>query len=300
MLKMLRRLIGEDISLVWMPQGDLWLLKMDPSQIDQILANLCVNARDAIKGVGELVVETSNIILDEAYCEHHDGFIPGEFIQLAVSDNGCGMDRETVEKIFEPFFTTKSVEKGTGLGMATVYGIIKQNKGFINVYSEKNKGTTVKLYLPRHEGQEIQDQDKTLEEIPQGHSETILVVEDELSVLKLAEKMLNGLNYTVLTAEGQKEALRISREYRGEIQLLLTDVIMPEMNGPELARQVQSFYSDIKSIFMSGYTADAIAHHGVLDDGVLFLQKPFSTIDLAKKDQRSFGEIEKRRNIIMG
>jgi two-component system, cell cycle sensor histidine kinase and response regulator CckA len=290
MLKMLRRLIGEDISLVWMPQGDLWLLKMDPSQIDQILANLCVNARDAIKGVGELVVETSNIILDEAYCKLHNGFIPGEFIQLAVSDNGCGMDRETVEKIFEPFFTTKSVDKGTGLGMATVYGIIKQNKGFVNVYSEKDKGTTVKLYLPRHEGQEIKEQDKTLEEIPPGYSETILVVEDDFSVLKLAEKMLNGLNYTVLTAEGQKEALRISREYRGEIQLLLTDVIMPEMNGPELARQVQSFYPDIKSIFMSGYTADAIDHHGVLDDGVLFIQKPFSTIDLAKKVREALGK----------
>jgi len=157
MLKMLRRLIGEDIHLAWMPQGDLWLLKMDPSQIDQILANLCVNARDAIKGVGELVVETNNITLDEAYCKHHNGFVPGEFVQLTVSDNGCGMDKETVEHIFEPFFTTKPVDKGTGLGMATVYGIIKQNKGFINIYSEKDKGTTVKLYLPRYEGQEIKE-----------------------------------------------------------------------------------------------------------------------------------------------
>ncbi|MDM8538362.1 response regulator [Desulfobacterales bacterium HSG17] len=283
MLKMLRRLIGEDINLIWMPQGDLWLLRMDPSQIDQIMANLCVNARDAIKGVGELIVETSNISLDEAYCELHKGFIPGEFIQLAVSDNGCGMDKETVEKIFEPFFTTKPVDKGTGLGMATVYGITKQNKGFINVYSEKDKGTTVKLYLPRHEGQEIEEQDKTSEEIPQGQGETILVVEDELSVLNFAEKLLKILNYTVLTAQGTKEALMLSREYKSEIQLLLTDVIMPEMNGQELTRQVQSFYPDIKSIFMSGYTPNAIAHQGVLDDGVNFIQKPFSKIDLAKK-----------------
>ena len=290
MLKMLRRLIGEDIHLAWMPQGDLWLLKMDPSQIDQILANLCVNARDAIKGVGELVVETNNITLDEAYCKHHNGFVPGEFVQLTVSDNGCGMDKETVEHIFEPFFTTKPVDKGTGLGMATVYGIIKQNKGFINIYSEKDKGTTVKLYLPRYEGQEIKDEEKTLEEIPRGYSETILVVEDELSVLKLVEKMLNGLNYTVLTAEGPKEALKLSREYKGEIQLLLTDVIMPEMNGQELSRQVQSFYPDIKNIFMSGYTADAIAHHCVLDDGVLFIQKPFSTMELATIMRTAFGE----------
>ena len=282
MLKMLCRLIGEDINLVWVPGNELWLLKIDPSQIDQILANLCVNARDAIKGTGELIVETDNITMDEAYCKYHKGFFPGEFVLLTVSDNGCGMDRETVENIFEPFFTTKPVDQGTGLGMATVYGIVKQNRGFINVYSEKDKGTTIKIYLPRHEGQEIEDQDKTSEKIPLGDGETILVVEDDLSVVKLAEKMLNGLNYTVLTADGPNEALKLSKKYKSEICLLLTDVVMPKMNGQELARQLQLFYPDLKSIFMSGYTSNTIAVHGVLDDGVLFLQKPFSTIGLAQ------------------
>ena len=166
MLKMLRRLIGEDIDLAWLPGASLWPVKMDPSQIDQILANLCVNARDAIAGVGKVTIETGTVVFDAAYCADHAGFVPGEFVMLAVSDNGCGMDKEMLDKIFEPFFTTKDVDKGTGLGLATVYGIVKQNNGFINVYSEPGKGTTIKIYLPRHEGKAVEIQEESTAEIP--------------------------------------------------------------------------------------------------------------------------------------
>ncbi len=166
MLKMLRRLIGEDIDLAWLPGASLWPIKMDPSQIDQILANLCVNARDAIEGVGKITIETGTVVFDEAYCADHAGFVPGDFVMLAVSDNGCGMDKEMLNKIFEPFFTTKDVDKGTGLGLAMVYGIVKQNNGFINVYSEPGKGTTFKIYLPRHEGKVVEIQKESMVEIP--------------------------------------------------------------------------------------------------------------------------------------
>ncbi len=281
MLKMLRRLIGENIDLAWLPGAGLWSVKMDPSQIDQILANLCVNARDAINGVGKITISTETVVFDAAYCTDHSGFIPGEFVMLAVSDNGCGMDKEIMDKIFEPFFTTKTVDKGTGLGLATVYGIVKQNNGFVNVYSEPGKGTTIKIYLPRHEGETVEIQDKITAEIPQGRGETVLLVEDDLSILKLAEKILDGLGYTVLTAGTPGEAIGLAKEFAGKIHLLITDVIMPEMNGRELAQQLQSLYPELKRMFMSGYTADAIAHHGVLDKGVHFIQKPFSKRDLA-------------------
>ena len=281
MIKMLQRLIGEDIDLVWLPGKNLWNVKMDPSQIDQILANLCVNARDAIDGVGKITIETDKVVLDKDYCADHVGFIPGKFALLAVSDNGCGMDKEVLKKIFEPFFTTKDVDKGTGLGLATVYGIVKQNNGFINVYSEPGKGTTIKIYLPRHEGKAVEIQGKNTEKVPQGCEETILVVEDDLSILKLAQKILKGLNYTVLIADTPKGAMRLAKEHANEIHLLITDVVMPEMNGRELSEHLQSLFPDLKCIFMSGYTANAIAHHGVLDKGVHFIQKPFSKRDLA-------------------
>jgi PAS domain S-box-containing protein len=282
MFKMLRRLIGEDIDLAWFPGENLWPVKMDPTQIDQILANLCINAKDAIAGVGKVTIETSQIELDEAYCADHRGFIPGEFVLMAISDNGCGMDKEIIDNIFEPFFTTKDINKGTGLGLSTVYGIVKQNKGFISVYSEPDKGTTIKIYLPRHEGKAIEPKKESKEEIPQGNGETILLVEDETSILKLAQKILNGLDYKVLAANSPKRALKLAKEHNSEIHLLVTDVIMPEMNGLELANSLQSLYPDLKRIFMSGYTANAIAHHGVLDKGIDFIQKPFSRTDLAK------------------
>jgi len=244
---------------------------------------LCVNARDAIKGVGKITIETNTVVFDSVYCAGHSGFIPGEFAQLSVTDNGCGMNKEILDDIFEPFFTTKPVDKGTGLGLSTVYGIVKQNKGFINVYSEPDQGTTIKIYLPRNDSKITDIQEEGTERIPQGHGEMILMVEDDLSILKLVEKNLSGLGYTVLAADTPKGAMRLAEEHKDKIHLLITDVIMPEMNGRDLVNNLQSLYkSSLKCIFMSGYTANAIAHQGVLDQGVHFIQKPFSTIDLAK------------------
>jgi two-component system cell cycle sensor histidine kinase/response regulator CckA len=283
MLNMLRRLIGEDIDLAWLPKARLWPVKMDPAQIDQILANLCVNARDAISGVGKITIETSNVTLDEAYCTDHAGFVPGEFVLLAVSDDGCGMDGEVQEKIFEPFFTTKGPGKGTGLGLATVYGIVKQNDGFINVYSEPGRGTTFKIYLPRHAGQEEVKAAQNFEQLPAGRGETVLIVEDEQAIILIATKMLDRLGYRVLTADTPSEAIRLAREFTGRIHLLLTDVVMPEMNGRELADELQTQHPEIKILFMSGYTSNVIAHQGVLDAGVDFIQKPLILKELALK-----------------
>jgi PAS domain S-box-containing protein len=290
MLKMLRRLIGEDIDLVWLPGQSLWPVKMDPSQVDQILANLCVNARDAIEGVGKVTIETDTVVFDADYCADHVGFVPGEFVKLAVSDNGCGMDKGILNNIFEPFFTTKEAEKGTGLGLAMVYGIVKQNNGFINVYSEPGKGTTIKIYLPRHEGKTAEIQGETKAEIPLGRGETVLLVEDDLPILKLARKILDGLGYTVLIAGTPGEALGLAEKHTGEIHLLVTDVIMPEMNGRELAERLQSLCPGLKYLFMSGYTANAIAHRNVLEKGVHFIQKPFSKAELARSVRKALDE----------
>ncbi|MBI9077766.1 MAG: response regulator, partial [Desulfatibacillum sp.] len=281
MLKMLQRLMGEDIDLVWLPGACLGNIKMDPSQLDQILANLCVNARQAISGVGKVTIETKNMIFDEGYCADHPGFFPGEFVLLAVSDNGEGMNREILDHLFEPFFTTKEMGKGTGLGLATVYGIVKQNNGFINVYSEPGEGTTFKIYLPLHESPGGQVQEDELGEIEPGHGETILLVEDEAAIMKMGTMMLSRLGYTVLTANTPAEALEIAREHAGTIQLIFTDVIMPGMNGRDLAERVQALCPNLKVLYMSGYTANVIAHHGVLEDAVHFVQKPFSYRDLA-------------------
>ena len=235
MLKMLRRLIGEDIDLVWMPAAGLWPVKIDPSQIDQLLANLCVNARDAIAGVGKITIETENTAFDEAYCAVHPGFTCGEYVMLAMSDDGCGMNKEVLDHLFEPFFTTKEVGKGTGLGLATVYGIVKQNEGFINVYSEPDKGTTFKIYLPRFVGEAVVPTAISKAETPKGHGEMVLLVEDEAVILNVGRTMLERLGYTVLTASTPGEALRQTEAHAAEIRLLITDVIMPEMNGRELA-----------------------------------------------------------------
>jgi len=283
MLKMLRRLIGEDIDLAWLPETNLWPIKIDATQIDQILANLCVNARDAIAGVGKITIETENIRFDEDYCADHAGFVPGEFVLLAVSDDGKGMPPEIVERVFEPFFTTKSAGLGTGLGLATVYGIVKQNDGFINVYSEPGKGTTIKIYLPRHAGPSVEVHAESAAEIELSRGETILLVEDEPQMMKMGKLMLEKIGYQVLTASTPSEATRFASEHAGRIHLLITDVVMPEMNGRDLANRLQSLYPDLKILFMSGYTANTIAHRGVLDEGVNFIQKPFSMRDLAAK-----------------
>ena len=291
MLKMLKRLIGEDIDLVWVPEDkNLWPVKMDPSQIDQVLANLCVNARDAITDVGKITIETAKARFDEAYCADHPGFVPGDFVLLAVSDDGCGMDKQTLANLFEPFFTTKDVDKGTGLGLATVYGIVKQNNGFINVYSETGRGTTVKIYLPRHSAKTDREMETHPPQTLVRGSETILLVEDEPSILRMTRMMLERIGYKVLAAGTPGEAIELAREHAGEIHLLMTDVVMPEMNGRDLARNLLSLYPNIKRLFMSGYTANVIAHHGVLDPGVQFIQKPFAKDKLATKVREALEE----------
>jgi CheY-like chemotaxis protein len=283
MLKMLHRLIGEDVQLNWQPGLKLWPVNVDPSQVDQILANLCVNARDAIAGVGKVFIETGNSTFDEAFCAIHPDFVPGDYVRLFVSDSGCGLDTHTLSHLFEPFFTTKDPGKGTGLGLATVYGIVKQNKGLINVYSEPGHGTTFKIYLPRHAGEvaEMQKQDPAQ---PDAHgAETILLVEDEPNVLIVATTMLKKLGYTVLVADAPDKALCLARDHVGPIHLLITDVIMPGMDGQSLAKELHALYPRLHRLFMSGYTADVIAHHGVLDKGVHFIQKPFDIKALAAK-----------------
>ena len=281
MMKMLQRLIGEDIDLSWVPGKKLWPVKMDPSQIDQILANLCVNAKDAIDGIGKISIQTKNKILDDVFCADHSGFVPGRFVLLSIIDNGCGMEKEVLQNIFDPFFTTKTLDQGTGLGMATVYGIVKQNRGFIDIHSESGKGTQVNIYLPRHDSKTERSQKEVSEKTPKAQGETILLVEDDIPILKLTDKILNGLGYKVLSASTPKQAMGIARNYKGNVHLLLTDVIMPEMNGLELSKQLAPFYSGLKCMFMSGYSADSIEHRGILDKGQHYLHKPFTPRELA-------------------
>jgi PAS domain S-box-containing protein len=283
LLTMLRRLIGENIDLLWRPGQHLWRIRVDPSQIDQILANLCVNARDAIAGVGKVAIGTGNTTLDDAFCATHPGSVPADYVRLSVSDTGCGMDQDTLSHLFEPFFTTKAMGTGTGLGLPTVYGIVKQNRGFINVYSEPGEGTTITIDLPRHVGEpELAQAKGTVDPTNRGH-ETILLVEDDLALLKMTTRMLAGQGYTVLAAHSPVEAIRVAGEHAAEIHLVMTDVVMPEMNGRDLATKLLALYPNLKRLFASGYTADVIAQNGVLDEGVHFLQKPFSVHDLAAK-----------------
>src|ERR1039457_2482889 len=281
MLKMLQRLIGEDIDLAWLPDASLWSVKADPSQIDQILANLCVNARDAIADTGKITIETGNKIFDEDYCASHAGYVPGDYVRLAVSDDGCGMDKETQLHLFEPFFTTKPVGQGTGLGLATVYGIVKQNNGFLNVYSEPGHGTTFRISWPRHVDAAAAVEEGQEKPATRG-SETILVVEDEPAILSLTKTILERLGYQVLVASTPGEAIRVTAEYSGQIHLLVTDVVMPEMNGRDLASKLSSTFPHLKKLYMSGYTANVTPHPGVLDEGFLFIQKPFAKSDLAR------------------
>jgi len=281
-LKMLRRLIGEDVELLWHPATTLWAVKMDPTQVDQLLTNLCVNARDAIAGVGTIAIETRNRVLDKDYCAVHAGFKPGAFVMLAVSDDGCGMDKQTLENAFEPFFTTKEVGEGTGLGLATVYGIVKQNDGFINVYSEPGMGTTFRLYLPKSE-QVLEDTKSAADAPIATGTETVLVVEDEATILDLIKSVLEHNGYTVLTAQKPSQALAQAVDHPGDIHLLITDVVMPEMNGKELKERMIQIRPAIKVLYMSGYTSNVIMHRGVLENNVHFMQKPFSIRGLTDK-----------------
>ncbi len=283
MTNMLGRLIGENIKLTWQPATNLWPVYIDPSQIDQLLANLCVNARDAIVGVGEISIETDMVIFEPEYCESHATVVPGEYVVLAVSDNGCGMEKEIIDKIFEPFFTTKDLGHGTGLGLSTVYGIVEQHKGFVHTYSEPGKGTTFKIYLPRYVGEVNTTGKQSDSVIRRGRGERVLIVEDEKAILKLTSRMLNNLGYTVLTASSPAEAIKLAHEQTDGIHLLLSDVIMPEMNGRDLAGRILAIHPDCKCLFMSGYTANIIASQGMLGESVNLIQKPFSAKELATK-----------------
>ena len=281
-LSMLQRIIGENVHLIWQPAPEFCMVKMDPSQIDQILTNLCVNARDAIEGSGTISIETANSTIDADYCATHLDAVPGEYVRLTVSDDGRGMDKETLAHIFEPFFTTKEVGQGTGLGLATVYGVVKQNNGFITSYSEPEQGSTFSIYLPRYLGT-LRIEPAYAEKRVPGGQETILLVEDETAILKVTAMMLREQGYAVLAANSPGEALRMAREHAGAIHLLMTDVIMPEMNGLVLAEKLRAVHPHMKQLFMSGYTANVIAHHGVLNEGMQFIQKPFSLPNMAAK-----------------
>jgi CheY-like chemotaxis protein len=283
MLKMLRHLLGEDIAVNWMPGTHLWPIKVDPGQLDQILVNLCINARDAIAGVGRVTIGTTNVTLDRAHCAENPGARPGEYAVLTVSDTGCGMGDDVIAHIFEPFYTTKEVGKGTGLGLATVYGIVEQNHGHIEVQSEVGKGTTFSIHLPRAtSAADSGSVAATPERLPRG-TETILLAEDEKSVRVTSRLFLEALGYTVLAAERPEEALRLAGAHAGSIHLLITDVIMPGMNGPDLAGRLAEKHPNLKCLFMSGYTADVMTQRGALGAEVPFLPKPFSRHDLARK-----------------
>jgi PAS domain S-box-containing protein len=274
--KMLRRLIGEDIELKTSLREPLGSVRADPGQIEQVLMNLVVNARDAMPGAGSLLIETAAVDLDASSLALHPGALPGPHVLLAVSDTGEGMDKETTSRIFEPFFTTKAVGKGTGLGLSTVYGIVEQSGGLIEVYSEKGVGTTFKVYLPRIEGSVVRMPVEAVQPPPHAVSKTVLLVEDESALRSMIGETLTEGGYRVLEANTPRQALDMAGAHDGPIHAVLTDVIMPGMSGRELAEKIALIRPDTPVIYMSGYTDDAIGHHGLLDPGTLFLQKPFT------------------------
>lgn len=286
MSRMLQRIIGEDTHLITSLASDLWLVHVDPTQIEQVLMNLVINARDAMPGGGTVIIETANVVLDEGYTSLHIGAQPGEHVRLSIADTGVGMSDEAKAHLFEPFFTTKSQGQGTGLGLPTVFGIVNQNNGHIWVESESGRGTTVKIYLPRAlDGTPVAPaQAAPIVTDGRAHQgETILVVEDETPVRELIERVLSGHGYRVLSAPDGATAMAISEKYAGPIHLLLTDVIMPHMNGKELATQLQQRRAELRVVYMSGYAADAIVHHGVLEPGTILVSKPFSMETLIHK-----------------
>ncbi|MCD4763687.1 MAG: response regulator, partial [Desulfobacterales bacterium] len=276
--KMLCRLIGEDVELLTIPEPALWQVEIDPGQIEQVIINLAVNARDAMLQGGKLTIETDNADLNENYFREHgvERKKSGHYVVMTVSDTGSGMDKKTQEHIFEPFFTTKEVGKGTGLGLSTIYGIVKQNNGFIWVYSEPGQGTTFKVYLPEvKKDADPKKKEQTPVDDP-GGSETVLIVEDNDLLRNFAQKTLQSYGYRILVAENGEDALMVCKEHDGQIDLMITDVIMPKMGGREAAKRLQPLYPQMKVIYMSGYTDNAIVHHGVLEPGLNFLEKPFT------------------------
>jgi signal transduction histidine kinase/ActR/RegA family two-component response regulator len=283
MEKMLSRLIGEDVELITVAAAEPANVRTDPGQLEQVVMNVVVNARDAMPGGGKLIIETANAQVDQTYAGPNVDLKPGSYVVLAISDTGMGMDPETVTHLFEPFFTTKAPGKGTGLGLATAYGIVKQSGGAISVYSEPGRGTTVKIYLPSAEAKLAAEAAEQEPAAALRGSETILVLEDEARVRKLVCEVLAGRGYHVLEAVRGEEAIRMAKEHKGRIHLLLADVVMPEMSGPQALEQIRARYPNMKVLFMSGYTDEAMVHHGILDSGVPFLQKPFLPETLARK-----------------
>ncbi len=282
MLKMLRRLIGEDIDLQWTPGYELARVRIDPAQVDQLLANLCVNGRDAIEGVGRIAIQTANVDLDGGFCARHAGLTPGRHVRLTVSDDGAGIDPAVLPHVFEPFFTTKERRGGTGLGLATVYGIVAQNGGAIEVESAPGQGAAFRLYLPAAPEPPVERQLAPAPASPGGH-ETVLLVEDEAALLRLCSGLLADLGYHVLAARGPAEAVRLAAQHAGQVQLLLTDVVMPGMSGRDLATMLQLGHPGLRCLYMSGHGGDTLARYGLTGrDGVL-LQKPFSREELAAK-----------------
>jgi two-component system cell cycle sensor histidine kinase/response regulator CckA len=281
--KMLRRIIGEDIALQTIPAPGLWLTQADPVQVEQIILNLAVNARDAMPNGGKLIIETANATLDETYAAGHLGTQPGEYVLLVVSDTGTGMTDDAKSHLFEPFFTTKELGRGTGLGLATVYGIVKQSGGDIQVYSEEGVGTAFKVYLPRaEEAAPLPVRPRVAQAIPPG-DETILLVEDSAEIRDLVRQLLQKQGYTVLEAQSSQEGLRVAADFSGTIHLLLTDVVLPDASGKVLAEELSELRPGLKTLYMSGYPDNTIAHHGVLDAGIAFLQKPFNPVALARQ-----------------
>jgi len=284
-LKMLTRMIGEDIDLVLVPGSSLWPVRADAGQIEQVIMNLAVNARDAMPSGGRLTIETSNVTLDEEYAHFHAPLRPGDYVMVAISDTGAGMDTETQSHIFEPFFTTKGT-KGTGLGLSTVYGIVKQSGGYIWVSSEVGRGTTFKIYLPRVASPEEPAAHVVapveIRKVEPG-TETILLVEDEANLRYLARQYLEKQGYKVIEAADGAVAMQIAVAHEAVIHLLLTDVIMPGMNGRELAQRISEIRPNVKILYMSGYTENVIGHNGMLDAGIRLLQKPFNLRDLRSK-----------------
>jgi CheY-like chemotaxis protein len=282
---MLRRLIGEHTDLVWQPGEGLERVKVDPSQINHVLAEVCLNAKDALEDTGTITITTGTSLIDRMACEQQPELIPGDYITLAVSDDGQGMDKETLTHLFEPFYTSKKLGKGQGLGMATVYGIIEQNKGFINVSSEPGVGTCVMIYLPKHSNAaplSLVTPSKP-ETTTKKDTATIVLVEDEPENLEMYRTMLEGLGYNVLAAGTPQECLRLAQSYTGPIDLLVTDVVMPEMNGRELADKFTTLNPSTKCLFMSGYSAEVITRNGVIANGINFIEKPFTMQNFSSK-----------------
>ncbi|RME47524.1 MAG: response regulator [Caldilineae bacterium] len=281
---MLRRIIGEDITLEMNTAPDLWAVLLDPAQFQQVVVNLAVNARDAMPDGGRLTIETANVTLDSTYVANRLGFQPGDYVLLSISDTGIGMPPEVKEHIFEPFFTTKEKGAGTGLGLSTVYGIVHQHNGHIWVYSEVNEGTTFKIYFPRTEAETFEETAEVDVSLPAGGGESILLVEDDPQVRAVTREILTDAGYRVLEAENGPSALDVAGRHSGDIHLLLTDVVMPDMSGTLLAQELRKRRPALKVLFMSGYTEKGMAtHHRLKLEGTAFISKPFSPVELVRK-----------------